>query len=110
MEWVKCPSWVGEVFLLTAGLTVGMRVRAVFGNRLWSVFNQTEAELVADMKVLSTHRMVRRSLVSFLFHRFCCDSCCLFGLKKKKAAALRLNFGTYRPSLPPPTPVRGSLI
>lgn len=39
---------MGEVFLLAAGLTIGMSVRAVFGNRFWSVFNQIKAELVAD--------------------------------------------------------------
>lgn len=83
--------------MLTAGLSAGMRVRGIVaGNRLWSVFNQIKViKLVANMKVylVLTHRLIRMPLVGSVSHKFCCDSCCLFGLKKKKATApLRLHF------------------
>lgn len=42
---------VGEVFLLMAGLSPGMREsKPCFGYGLWSVFNQIKVELVTNIE------------------------------------------------------------
>lgn len=76
-----------------------------FNNRFWSAFNQVKVELVANMKVLSAHSQHGKNTSSYTDF-VVTPVVSLVKKKRKAAAALRLNFDTYHPSLPVPHPHR----